>query len=255
MKKLFAAISAASILLSLCACTGQQPDEPTTEQTTTGAQEITVGKEIPEDFHWLTYEEYKALTPEQQQAYYESFPSPEEYMVWFNAVAKEYNHQLGDNSTQVEGNEGQITQPTEPAEKPQQDPVTPTQKPEKEDPATPTQKPEKENPETPTTTTPEKKDPILLTYEEYLKLSPALQQAYYESFPSMDAYMQWFKAATKEYNDKKDDNSTQVDGNEGQITQPTEQETNPPETTLPDNTAIGGLTGSGGADSGRPQNP
>ena len=111
-RKLFAAVTAVSILCSLCACAGQQPDEPTTEQTT-GAQETTGTKEIPEDFRWLTYEEYKALTPEEQQAYYESFPTPEEYMVWFNAVAKEHN-QSGDSGTQVEGNEGQITQPTEP---------------------------------------------------------------------------------------------------------------------------------------------
>lgn len=220
-KKLFAAVTAVSILCSLCACAGQQSEEPAPEQTT-GVQETTGTKEIPEDFRWLTYEEYKALTPEEQQAYYESFPTPEEYMVWFKAVAKEHN-QSGDGNTQVDGNEGQITQPTEPAEKPEIDPVLPTQKPEKDDPVTPTQKPEKD-PETPTTTTPEKKDPVLLTYEEYLKLSPALQQAYCESFSSMDAYMQWFNAAAKEYNDKKNDNSTQVDGNEGQITQPGETE-------------------------------
>ena len=225
-KKLFAAVIAVSIMCSLCACAGQQSEEPAPEQTT-GAQETTGSKEIPEDFRWLTYEEYKALSPEKQQAYYESFPTPEEYMVWFNAVAKEHN-QSGDGNTQVDGNEGQITQPTEPAEKPQQDPVTPTQKPEKEDPVIPTQKPEKEDPETPTT--PAKKDPVILTYEEYLKLSPALQQAYCESFSSMDAYMRWYNAAAEEYNNKKNDNSTQIGGNEGQITQPTEENVSAEET-------------------------
>ena len=96
-----------------------------------------------------------------------------------------------------------------------------------------------------------------MTYEEYLKLSPALQQAYCESFSSMDAYMQWFNAAVKEYNSNKNDNSTQVDGNQGQITQPTEpeQDITPPDTTVGGNTAVGGLVGIGGAGSGRPQNP
>lgn len=201
-KRVFAAITALTILCSLCACGKQVQPEETTSVETTSVQVTTEVKETLEDFRWLTYEEYLALTPEQQQAYYESFSTPEEYMVWFNAVAKEYNQQSGDNSTQVEGNEGQITQPTEPAEKPQQDP------------------------ETPTATTPEKKDPVLLTYEEYLKLSPPLQQAYCESFSSMDAYMQWFNAAVKAYNDNKNDTPPKTEGNEGQITQPTEPETN-----------------------------
>ena len=227
-KKIFAAIGAVSILLSFCACAAEQPEEPVTEQTT-GGQETTGIKELPEDFRWLTYEEYKALSLEEQQAYYEAFPTPEEYMVWFNAVAKEHN-QTGGDSIQVDGDEGQITQPTEPDETP----VTPTQKPED-----PTQKPV-QTPETPSETTPVKKDPVLLTYEEYLKLSPAMQQAYYESFSGMDAFMAWFNAAAEEYN--KNNTPSQTEGNEGQVTQPTESDETLPtsaEETKPVNGASG----------------
>ena len=215
-KKIFAAIGAVSILLSLCACAAEQSEEPVNQ--TTGVQETTGIKELPEDFRWLTYEEYKALSPEEQQAYYEAFPSPEEYMVWFNSVTKDQG-QSADKGEQTEDGLGQITQPTEPVEQPSQDPVTPTQKPEKEDTTTPEE------------TTPAKKDPVLLTYKEYLQLSPVMQQAYCESFSSMDAFMQWFNDAAKAYNENKDNNSNQVEGNEGQITQPTEQEQ---ETTTPE---------------------
>lgn len=208
MKKLFAALMAIVMLCSLCGCAADQADAPATEQST-DTQETTGIKELPEDFRWLTYAEYLALSSEEQQAYYEAFPTPEEYMIWFNTVAKEHNQSNG--NVETDGNEGQITQPTEPAETPTEKPEAPT-----EAPVTPTQKPE-----IPNETTPEKKDPVLLTYEEYLKLSPALQQAYYESFSSIDAYMNWYNAAAEEYN-KKNENSTQVDGNVGQVTQPTE---------------------------------
>ncbi len=199
-KKLFAVFTATMILCSLCACKGQEQPEESTSGQTTGVQVTTEAKETTEDFRWLTYEEYLALTPEQQQAYYESFPTPEEYMVWFNAAAKEHNQQSEDNGTYVEGNEGYLTQPTE------------------ED------SPDVPQPDSNAAGTQERKDPTLLTYEEYLKLSPALQQAYCESFSSMDAYMQWFNAAVKEYNDNKNDTPPKTEGNEGQITQPTEPE-------------------------------
>lgn len=139
-------------------------------------------------------------------------------MVWFNAVAKANND--SNNSTQIEGNEGYITQPTEPETTPVPESTVPTQQEEQITPETTAPKP----------TEPEKEMPVLLTYEEYMALSPAVQQAYYESFPSMEAYMQWFNEAAKEYNNSKNDNSTQVEGNEGQITQPEETDTHQEDT-------------------------
>lgn len=42
-------------------------------------------------------------------------------------------------------------------------------------------------------------DPAALTYEEYLAMSPAQQQAHYELFPSFEAYVAWHNAALAEY--------------------------------------------------------
>ncbi len=64
--------------------------------------------------------------------------------------------------------------------------------------------------------------PTLMTYEEYKKLSPALQQAYYETFPSPELYMQWFNAAVQAYNESAANENATESENEGQITQPTE---------------------------------
>lgn len=39
----------------------------------------------------VTYEDYMAMTPEQQQAFYESFPSLQDYIDWFNAAKAAYD--------------------------------------------------------------------------------------------------------------------------------------------------------------------
>jgi len=67
--------------------------------------------------------------------------------------------------------------------------------------------------------------PTLMLYEDYLKLSPQLQQAYYETFPSPELYMEWFNAAVQAYNQAESGEAAQeVAGNEGQITQPTQKQ-------------------------------
>lgn len=38
-----------------------------------------------------------------------------------------------------------------------------------------------------------------LTYEQYMALSAEQQQAHFESFPSLDAYIAWYNAALAEY--------------------------------------------------------
>lgn len=79
---------------------------PTTEQT-----EATLGVKYPT---LMTYAEYKKLSPELQQAYYESFPSPELYMEWFNAAVLAYNESAAGAETETEDdNVGELTQPTE----------------------------------------------------------------------------------------------------------------------------------------------
>ena len=56
-------------------------------------------------------------------------------------------------------------------------------------------------PAPPSTTEPQSggSDPAKLTYEEYLAMSPAEQQAHYEQFPSLEAYIAWHNAALEEY--------------------------------------------------------
>ncbi len=44
----------------------------------------------------LTYEEYLAMTPAEQQAHFMSFASPMEYMVWFDRAKAEYEANKGD---------------------------------------------------------------------------------------------------------------------------------------------------------------
>lgn len=44
-------------------------------------------------------------------------------------------------------------------------------------------------------------DPAALTYEEYLAMTPAQQQAHYEQFPSLEAYIAWHNAALAAYED------------------------------------------------------
>ena len=38
----------------------------------------------------MTYEEYLAMSPEEQEAYYDSFPSYVEFFAWLNAAKEEY---------------------------------------------------------------------------------------------------------------------------------------------------------------------
>ncbi len=238
-KKLFAALLAGSILCSLCACAPRET--PAGNETTTGI--TTEPTDTPAYPALLSYEDYMKMTPAQQQAYYETFPDQATYMQWFNNAAlayRETQEEQGDNK--VEGNVGVITQPTDPEET--DAPETPTTKPEvKPDdptvkPEMPTTKPE-EPTQKPTVGSQEEKDPVLLTYEEYLKLTPSQQQAYYASFPSADAYMQWFNQATEVYNEQ------QV------TTQPNE---NPAETEQEPTWPMH-LEGTGSAESGRPINP
>lgn len=200
IKKILAVMTALIILLGLCACGAKkQPADGETDPTITAATEQV--KKIPEYPVLMTYAEYMKLPPEQMQAYCESFPDMETYMQWFNAAA--LAHGQGTDSEQnketLSGNEGQITQPTDSDEAP----TEPSQD------AT--------------------KEPVLLTYAEYMALTPQQQQEYYETFPSQEAYMEWFNAAAQDYNQGGNSGSDEPVDNEGQITQPTGSEEKPAE--------------------------
>ncbi len=147
--------------------------DPQTEQTTTAE---TLGVSYPT---LMTYEEYMKLSPQLQQAYYETFPDAQTYIEWFNTAALEYReNQKTQDESNLAGDIGQIIMPTEQEDATSETPLMPTQK--------------------PNTTTEGKKYPVLLTFEEYMELTPAQQQAYYESFPGNDVFMQWFNDVTQE---------------------------------------------------------
>lgn len=210
IKKIFAAFAVFIMVLSLCACKAEKSPASTadtsleTTQNTETPTDTTAQQEenAPEKMEnrWLTYEEYKALTPEQQQAYYESFATPEEYMIWFKAVTRAENT---DTDVVVDDNEAQVTQPTKTEDEEQ----------------------------------PEKKQPVWLTYEEYMALSPEKQQAYYESFPTPQDYMEWYNAVAKEHKQDQDDDDTNKvapPDNDDQPTQPTQTQKNPEQPTTED---------------------
>lgn len=50
----------------------------------------------------------------------------------------------------------------------------------------------------------------MLTYEEYLALTPAQQQAYYETFEDYEAYFAWLNQAKENYENSKD--QIEIDG-------------------------------------------
>lgn len=96
-------------------------------------------------------------------------------------------------------------EPTDPEEDPDEDPLEDPTDPD-EDPVEPTEEPtdpEDDDPPVETTQPTEPQtgsdEPVVLTYEEYMALSPEEQQAYYESFPTLEEFIAWHNAALEEY--------------------------------------------------------
>ena len=52
----------------------------------------------------LTYEEYLALTPAEQQLYFLSFPTPADYIAWYNSAKEAYEAQKDDIVIEGDGN-------------------------------------------------------------------------------------------------------------------------------------------------------
>lgn len=90
------------------------------------------------------------------------------------------------------------TDPVEEPTEPDEEPVAPTEEPTDDDP--PATKPtEPSQPTQPTEPQAGTQEPAALTYEEYMALSPAEQQAYYESFPTLEEFIAWHNTALAEY--------------------------------------------------------
>lgn len=78
--------------------------------------------------------------------------------------------------------------PTDGPDEPVEETTKPTEPREDEDPAVQTSQPQTGA-----------QEPVALSYEEYMAMSPAEQQAYYESFPTLEEFIAWHNAALAEY--------------------------------------------------------
>lgn len=79
---------------------GEEPHEsqtPSFENTTTEPQmpsdSVTVAPELPTEPEPLTYEEYGALSSQEQEAYFLSFSSIEAFFEWYNAAKQKYQEE------------------------------------------------------------------------------------------------------------------------------------------------------------------
>lgn len=89
----------------------EDPSEPTSgqpEDPSEPSEEETVDPSEPDESQsGVTYEEYMAMTGDQQQTYYTSFASADAFFAWFNEAKKEYDEQkqeveLGDKPVDLE---------------------------------------------------------------------------------------------------------------------------------------------------------
>lgn len=93
------------------------------------------------------------------------------------------------------------TEPAEGTTEPADDPTDPPKQSDPTEPPVQNTEPPVQNTEPPATTQPQTGgyDPADLSYEDYLAMSPTEQQAHYEQFPSLEAYIAWHNAALAEY--------------------------------------------------------
>lgn len=90
-----------------------QPPEETIPSETgkieTVPEETTVETE-PAEPVWLTYEEFMAMSSQEQMEYWYTFQDPMDYIEWYQTVIG--GHDQENQPDEGEGNEGMITQPT-----------------------------------------------------------------------------------------------------------------------------------------------
>ena len=82
----------------------ETPPEPTEEPPKTTEPTQSTIPPTEEPAQQLTYEEYLALTPAEQQLYFLSFPSPADYIAWYNSAKAAYEAQKDDLVIEGDGN-------------------------------------------------------------------------------------------------------------------------------------------------------
>ena len=119
-------------------------------------------------------------------------------------IPEETNYTLDPNSSYaIAGVEEVIWNEEDATEDPTETPTeAPTEESTEAPTETPTEAPEVEIPENPQET----------AYESYMNMSPEQQEAFMESFGSVDAFIEWLKEAKSE-SENSEDNSIIIDGN------------------------------------------
>lgn len=112
---------------------------------------------------------------------------------------------LVDEGVVMEEEEDEATEPTEAATEPEKDDETTPKETEPEKETKPTEKPGDEETTPPTQSKP---DSAASAYSDYMNMSAAEQEAFINSFESVDAFMAWFNAAKDEHN--ANDNSIEI---------------------------------------------
>lgn len=174
-RKLFLFLLIAAISCSAFVGCGGNGDTGTTESTTDPAQQAAVDvttenatTEATINVDELSYLQYNAMSPENQQAVIDTFDTVEEFIDWFNEAKQEHEH------FQELVNQGSTNTSTDPTGSENTD-----------------------------TTTPEVTNPVAndVTFLEYQAMSGMEQKKFINSFPSIDAFMAWHTAAMQEYKD------------------------------------------------------
>ena len=83
---------------------GGATTEPTTPPTTESTTPPTT--QPNDNIDYVSYEEYNAMTPEEQEAYFEQFESVADFVAWYQAAKAEYEEQnpdidVGDGSIDI----------------------------------------------------------------------------------------------------------------------------------------------------------
>lgn len=88
-----------------------QPNADTPERPTVAVPEETEPNQTEsQNTVWIGYEDFMAMTPQQQMEYWYTFQDPMEYIQWYQTVIG--GHDQENQPDEGEGNEGFITQPT-----------------------------------------------------------------------------------------------------------------------------------------------
>ena len=191
-----------------------------------------------DEYGILTYEEYIALSAEEQSLYFDSFSTPEEFINWYNDAKTKYDalHKPSDdeNSEEIEGSIGlggstipddetedesdnvvedsKDELPTVDDNKPDED----TENPDKTDDPSQNENNDADAPTTDDDSTTDSDDSAtdgegtsegskyegMLTWSEYIALSEEEQREFFRSFEDPMEFLEWQEYATKKYQEE-----------------------------------------------------